>query len=277
VILLTASLSDLQSGKYGRGRKLVKPVSKSAVFGKLNSLLSALQFPNAFQMRKQGILWKLFIQLDMPWFRTSDFRTIFDIGANAGSWSRTLHMLFPRASIYAFEPLKEHYDTLVSISGDIPELHPFNVALGDQNGLVSFYKNEFSPSSSIHLIDPAHLQAFPYASKAEHIEVPVRRLDDIIHSENIDIEKDILIKIDVQGHENEVLKGSKELLAYAKLLIIETSFVRLYEGQPLFNDIYAALLEFGFTYCGSLDQISSPVDGRILQQDSIFIHNCDKS
>lgn len=48
-------------------------------------------------------------------------------------------------------------------------------------------------------------------------------------------------------------------------------FETLYQGQPLFDDIYRKLVSWGFVYSGALDQLCSPQDGRPLQEDSIFV------
>jgi len=56
----------------------------------------------------------------------------------------------------------------------------------------------------------------------------------------------------------------------AKIIIIEVSFQSLYEGGPLFDDVYRLLKEHGFTYNGNFEQLFSRKLGRILQVDAIF-------
>ena len=80
-----------------------------------------------------------------------------------------------------------------------------------------------------------------------------------------------MVKIDVQGLEDKVIAGGEDVIAAARVLIIETSFVPLYKGGPLFHDIYAILKQRGFTYHGNFEQLVSPQDGRVLQADAIFI------
>jgi hypothetical protein len=60
------------------------------------------------------------------------------------------------------------------------------------------------------------------------------------------LNSEILLKLDVQGYEMEALRGASGLLSSFKLLQVELSFVRLYEGGPLFNEIVAFLAERGF-------------------------------
>jgi hypothetical protein len=80
----------------------------------------------------------------------------------------------------------------------------------------------------------------------------------------------LLLKLDVQGFEDKVIAGGENVVARAKIIIIEVSFQPLYEGGLLFDDIYRILKERGFAYHGNFDQLLSPKDGRALQADAIF-------
>ena len=102
-------------------------------------------------------------------------------------------------------------------------------------------------------------------------KIKVKRLDDIIY--DLKVEGNILVKIDVQGYEDRVIHGGKKVVSGAKVLIVETSFQSLYETQPLFDSIYVLLKQIGFKYMGSLDQLKNPINGSVLQSDSIFINN----
>jgi len=90
-------------------------------------------------------------------------------------------------------------------------------------------------------------------------------------AQGLDFEDNILLKVDVQGYEHKVIDGSRNILNMVKVIIIETSFHELYEGQPLFAEIYELLNRLGFVYSGSWGELKSPLDGAPLQQDSIFI------
>jgi len=73
------------------------------------------------------------------------------------------------------------------------------------------------------------------------------------------------------GSQDQLDGMGKEVLSKAKILIVETSFEILYETQPLFDAIYDMLKQMQFSYKGNLDQLQSPIDGRVLQSDSIFV------
>jgi hypothetical protein len=68
-----------------------------------------------------------------------------------------------------------------------------------------------------------------------------------------------------------VLRGGTGTFGKARVVIIETSFIELYEKQLLFRDIYSEMERMGFTYAGSLNDDRSKIDGSVLQQDSVFI------
>ena len=114
-----------------------------------------------------------------------------------------------------------------------------------------------------------HKEAFPSTKDSQTVNVKIARLDDI--APELNLGKSLFIKIDVQGYEDKVLIGGKKTIKRSKVVIVETSFTTLYESQPLFDDIYSVLREWGFTYMGMIDQLLDPRTGKILQGDAVFI------
>jgi hypothetical protein len=97
----------------------------------------------------------------------------------------------------------------------------------------------------------------------------MERLDTVART--LDLRDPLLIKMDVQGYEDRVLRGGEQTVKRAQVLLVETSFARLYEEQALFEDVHDILRAWGFRYAGSLDQLLNPRTGQALQQDSIFV------
>jgi hypothetical protein len=114
-----------------------------------------------------------------------------------------------------------------------------------------------------------HKEAFPFTAEEVKEEIEVRTLDSFLGE--LELEKNVLLKIDVQGFEEQVLKGAVKTLDQVKMIIIELTFVQLYEGQPLFDPMYRTLTAMGFEYAGSSGQLLNPNDGTICQQNGIFI------
>jgi len=203
------------------------------------------------------------------WLSSLNINTIIDIGAHTGEFSRSIRRLLPHPSIIAFEPLEKPYGELVNRMAEASNFKAFRCALGDCNIMkTDMHRNEFTPSSSLLEMADLHKQAFPYTAQESSETVEVRRLDDVMA--DMPLIDNILIKIDVQGYEDKVIRGGEKLISRAKVLIIEASFHKLYEGQPLFDEIYRSLREKGFRYIGNLTQLYHPGDGTVLQADLIL-------
>jgi FkbM family methyltransferase len=202
------------------------------------------------------------------WLRNAGIRTVLDVGANIGQFAAQIRAVIPSAQIYSFEPLSECYRQLSSnLLG--PSFEALPIALGAENGRTIMNRNAFSPSSSILTLGAAHKESFPFAIDTQAESVEVRRLDDV--AGELDLRDNLLIKIDVQGFEDQVIKGGEFTIRRARVLIVEVSFEALYENQPVFDDIYRALQHLGFGFRGAASQLLDPSDGRVLQADGIFV------
>jgi FkbM family methyltransferase len=208
---------------------------------------------------------------ELNWIRNGNINTVLDIGAHAGETSRQMRLLLPEAFIYAFEPLQEPYKKLVGEMAGDNRFASFQFALGDSNERVEMHRNEFTQSSSLLAMTDRHWQEFPFTAKTATESIEVRRLDDIASS--LSLNDDLLVKIDTQGFEDRVIAGGEQTLQKARIVIVEVSFVELYQGQSLFSEIYDRFRQLGFTYSGSRDQLRSPSDGLPLQADAIFMRS----
>lgn len=126
-----------------------------------------------------------------------------DAGANIGILSMYMS-LFTKANIYAFEPIPETYEALIK-NIDINKLNvvPLCLALGDKSG------------KSIALLDRTCNggAGFEYDTKNLNdikVDIDVITLDEFVKSYKI--EKLDLLKMDVEGFEELVIKGGKETL-----------------------------------------------------------------
>jgi len=205
----------------------------------------------------------------LKWIQGVNIRTVLDVGASEDYFALECHRIFPDAKIYCFEPLRDSFEKLNSILKKIPRAESFNFALGDKKERIAMYRNEYPDSSSIRKMKQLHKEAFSYTSKETAEDIEVDTLDTV--AQGLTMEDAILLEIDTQGYEDKVIRGAVNTLRRIKIIIVETSFFELYEGQPLFSDMYESLVKYGFTYSGSWHQMESPLDGALLQQDSIFI------
>lgn len=198
-----------------------------------------------------------------------NIKTVFDIGANDGVWSAEIRKLYPDAQIYAFEPIKECFSTLQKKFDGDTKHHAFNVALGNEDSHMFIEHSSFHPSSSILSMLPLHKELYPKSAVHNKEYIEIKKLDTL--APKFMLKKDVLVKIDVQGYEDNVIKGGEGILSHAKIVIIETAFVPLYENQPLFGDIHNALQKIGFNYKGCANKHYSKKTGEPIYEDSIFV------
>ena len=202
------------------------------------------------------------------WFATLGIKTVLDVGAHRGEFAQRIRAMLPNAELVCFEPLEEPFTKLTERFRGQSNFRAVRYALGDKEGQCEIHHNEYAPSSSLLPMAKLHKQSFTFAVKEKTEMIEVRRLSDVVRELNL--RDPLLLKLDVQGFEDKVIAGGEDVVARAKIIIIEVSFQPLYEGGPLFDDIYRLLKKHGFTYNGNFEQLFSPKDGRVLQADAIF-------
>jgi FkbM family methyltransferase len=228
--------------------------------------------PEAITLRRRGIDFEHYRNLRRGWLLDAGIKSILDIGANTGQFARLAHEVFPGAAVYSFEPLPDCFEQLKTALPAGADFHPINCALGREEGTLEFRRAKHTPSSSFLKMTKLHEEAFPESEGGQEerpLSVAVRTLDSV--ARELPLREQILLKIDVQGYEANVLAGGAETVRRAAAVIMETSFRRLYEGQPLFDEIYETMRGLGFEFQGNMEQMVSPADGRVVQADSIFV------
>jgi FkbM family methyltransferase len=203
------------------------------------------------------------------WIQSARIRTIVDVGANTGQFSSAMAALLPDASIYSFEPLPNCFAQLSRRLKKRDNFRGFMLALGDQAGEATLWRSSFSESSSLLTMTDLHKESFPWSAEHTPQTVRVDTLDAFLPE--LKLEARVFLKLDVQGFEGRVLRGAERVLTYVHYVLAETSFQPLYEGQDSFEEIFLFLGDHGFEYKGSLDQLSSPADGGILEADALFV------
>lgn len=196
-------------------------------------------------------------------------KTVIDIGANEGQSSRKLNSVFPDAIIYAFEPSTLAYAKLLKVSEKNPKIKPFNLAIGDKNTEISFFEHSyFTQSSSVLKTTEKCEEAHPILTKQKPTKIKQTTLNDFFQT--INLESEILIKIDVQGYEDRVIKGGEAILGQASACIIEVSNDLVYEDQASFEQIFDQLRQLNYQFLGTIDQVRSKT-GAIQYFDAVFV------
>lgn len=183
-----------------------------------------------------------------PLIRPLSVDTVVDVGANIGQFTLLALMRLQPRKVIAFEPLARPARLFEKAFGDDPRVCLHRMALGAVSGPVDIHVSRAADSSSLLPISPLQVRTFP-GTEAVGVEcVEVRPLREVLSAD--ELKGRSLLKIDVQGFELGVLRGCQELLSSFDFLLIELSFVQLYEGQPLASEIIAWLRDHSFRVGG---------------------------
>jgi FkbM family methyltransferase len=172
------------------------------------------------------------------------FATVIDVGANKGQFAVYARIRWPSARLICFEPLPIPRAKLMRVTHGQAEIH--DCALGAAPGEGRMHLATRTDSSSLLALGARQKAIFGMEESGE-FRVQIKRLDACLFTP---LQRPVLLKIDVQGFELEVLKGSTGLLPNIDAVYVEASYVELYEGQALHEEIERYLIEAGFTLDG---------------------------
>ena len=193
----------------------------------------------------------------------NEAKTLIDVGSNKGQFSILARKFFPDIEIHSFEPQIEELNIQKKILGN-KNINYYNFALGSEDKELNLYITKRKDSSS--LLKPIQTISSKYLTK-EIRKVSVKKLDKILALRNI--KRPSILKLDVQGFELEVLKGSLEIFKMIDYIITEVSFIEIYENQVMENK----LLDFIYSKKFKLEKKcnSSKIDKQLFQEDVLFI------
>jgi len=203
------------------------------------------------------------------------FNTVLDVGANDGGFARWASRVLPAARIHCFEPLPEPCRRLRKwASSRTPgAVTVHQLALSDHEGTAQMHEHlDHVTSSSLLTTTPTGQQMFPDTRRTADVPVVVTTLDVWAAGQNMDSPGRILLKLDVQGLEDRVLRGAVRTLPAVDVCITEVNFAQIYEGQAAFVDLVNLLSDAGLQYFGNLEQIHDE-RGAPIYADSVFVRH----
>jgi FkbM family methyltransferase len=197
-------------------------------------------------------------------FARRDFASVVDVGANRGQFTVFAAGLYPHARIFAFEPLPRPYAVLARIAAGHEAIQAFRAAIGPEAAPARLHVTE--PDDCSSLLAPTERQSalFPQTRLAGSLPVEMAPLHAFIGPG--DLHAPALLKLDVQGFELAALAGCSALLDRFAAIYVECSFVPLYAGQPLADEVLAYLRDQGFRLSGVYN-LTQDRSGRAVQAD----------
>ena len=168
-----------------------------------------------------------------------NFDTIFDVGANVGEWSLLINRLKPEAKVFSFEPVASTYEILKKQQYN-ENVFPQNCALGETIGVVDFFL--YGDDSTLNT---AHNRSARMLAPGKIEKVNIDTVDNFCEKNKI--KKLDFLKIDTEGYELSVLKGSAWMLKNKAINVVQFEYGGTYiDAKILLKDVFEFLMNFGY-------------------------------
>ena len=198
--------------------------------------------------------------------------TLLDIGAANGANGRW-NIISNKITTILVEPHRESAKNLKQKGLEVIE----SVLHSEDDKEIKFYNTRKPECSSFYKPNFHHLKNFLDKDRFEIVS------EDIFSSKSLDSEivkfrQPSFIKIDTEGSELDILKGSTKTLLNVFGLEVECSFHQLRESQPLFEEIRSYLKNLDFVFIDFVSLIRWEKDnfgfsGQPQITDALFLKN----
>jgi len=152
---------------------------------------------------------------------TSDI--FYDVGSNIGIYSLYAAYSYPSLIVYSFEPVSNNYTALQQnvLLNKSFNVHAFRLALANDNRLADLFLSDTRNGNSGAQLDAAINEKGDVYQIMRTEKVLAISMDKLIFDYGMPVPN--FVKIDVDGHENEILEGMTQTLSSSSLksLLVE--------------------------------------------------------
>ncbi len=164
-----------------------------------------------------------------------------DVGGNLGNWSADLFKIMPSARIIAFEPSKEAFGHLQQRFANNASFRCANLALGKENSTATLFADK--SASGLGSLTKRRVEHFGFDFGYQE-NVLVSTLDSWVENDGQDIVPNVL-KMDVEGHEFDVLRGATETLKNIQIVQFEFGGSNI-DTRTFFQDFWYFFSKLNF-------------------------------
>ena len=183
--------------------------------------------------------------------RIRQCKVVFDVGANIGDWANLVLRINPTVQLHCFEPSKSTFDRLAAQS------FPVNVVINN------FGLSSTSRQSKLFVFDEANGMNSLYRREGlEHLGLTSQRREETIELQTLDeycsrhdVFKIDYLKLDVEGHELEILRGANDTLNDGRIGIVQFEYGGCnIDSRVLLKDIFDFVQRLPYTVCKILPE-----------------------
>lgn len=191
--------------------------------------------------------------------RRVEVRTVIDVGASDGRWSRGAMRHFPGARYLLVEAQEAtHGEALKAWQATEPRVDLVLAAAGDREGGITFDTSDAFGGGVV--IGPVGKGGTVLPMTTIDAEVARRSLP-----------PPFLLKLDTHGFEVPILDGARRTLEQTGLIVVEAYNFDLGPGALRFHDLCRLLEQRGFRCVDLADPMWRPRDGALWQLDLLFV------
>ena len=184
-----------------------------------------------------------------------------DIGAYEGQWTKDFLEVFPGTKVLMAEAQPEKEVMLQKVKAAYPGVEfTISVLSSEENKKIIFNENE----TASHISESKQL-----TQQQGQKEYFTKTLDGIIEKSAMGLPD--FLKLDVQGHEIEVLKGGATALKNATFCLLEVTMISLGDKSPLIAEVIRFMGENNYQVYDILQFMRRPFDKALYQADVLFI------
>jgi FkbM family methyltransferase len=205
---------------------------------------------------------------------TLDVKWVLDIGANIGDVTIAALESYQNSHVICIEPVQNTFEALRQrVSPFANRTHLHRVAFSSFTGPHEINITTFHGANSIAKQAKFHKECNPHVHEIAKEKINLFRLDD--YQANFPCHKIDIMKIDVEGHELDVLKGGLKFISTSvDIIIVEISLMRdhSWESQAVF-EMFSILNSAGFRLLNIFDLHKTSDNSPLLvQMDCVFRH-----
>jgi FkbM family methyltransferase len=172
--------------------------------------------------------------------------TVFDVGANVGDWTALALSVNPHLIVHCFEPSKTAYQRLLA--------HKFPLKVICNNFGLSSVAGEMT----LHVFEDGSGGNSLYRRQGleDGWRLATQKLEEIVYLETLDeychrngVRMIDFLKIDVEGHEFEVLKGASGMVSNGKIKVIQFEYGGCnIDARVFLKDFFDFFKPFSYTF-----------------------------
>lgn len=214
-----------------------------------NKIKTVLKDSDILLKKYDYLPYGMLLEADLKRYISKKEFVIIDAGANVGQSAVEFNRWFPCAEIHCFEPIQQTFDYLLQNVQHLSKIHAQHLGLGSSEQTLEITLDDNALCNSLNNTVMVH-------NKKEKSEIiTTTYLDKYCENQNInEIE---FLKIDTEGYEIEVLKGSHKLLKEKRIKFIAAEISFLGEKDNLhssFNDVFEHLKTYDYSFMGIYEQ-----------------------